>query len=91
MAVGIFPLPNSSSAVEKSGAIVHNKKIKPNIIPGKINPAHGFFILLRNICKKIVPINNKIIMPMATHMKPARIPADKKAIHFTPFSVLSIF
>ena len=85
MAVGIFPLLNISKAVETSGAIVDNKKIKPNINPGKINPAHGFFILLRNICKIIVPINNKIIMPMTIHIKTARIPTDKNAIQFTPF------
>ena len=76
---------NISKAVEKSGVIVHNKKIKSNINPGKINPAHGFFILLRNICKIMVPIDNKIIITMTTHMKTERIPIDKNAIQFTPF------
>lgn len=58
-------------------------------MPGKINPAHGFLILLRNICKMKVPINNKIIMRMKTHMKTERIPIDKNAIHFTPLPIAS--
>lgn len=58
-------------------------------MPGKTNPAHGFLILLRNICKMKVPINNKIIMRMKTHMKTERVPIDKNAIHFTPLPMAS--
>ena len=44
-------------------------KIKINEAAGKINPAHGFFILLRNPCKTKLPINISIKAESANKIK----------------------
>lgn len=85
MAVGIFPLLSPSQAVSKSGVIMQSSKIKPNVNPGKISPAHGFFILLRKICKIKVPISTKPIIPIPTHSIAERNPIGRNAISLTLF------
>lgn len=84
MAVQIFPRLNPIQAVEKSGVSVHKYKTKPNQSPGRINPAHGLFILLRNTCKIKVPINSKIIITKVAHIRIEKNARDIN-IPFTPF------